>query len=346
MKTSALPRRWPLSRALSFLPLAASLAAGCGSTPAATSDAGSDAGGDPRITLFPQPGSGPWMIAAGPDGNMWFTERGHSVPPSGKIARMTLSGEITEFPVSDGSQPWWITAGPDGAMWFTEYYGQKIGRITVDGTITEYPVQGAHSFPIAMTSGPDGNLWFTESTYATDGSRIGNIAKITTDGTVTEFPIGTEPGEIAAGPDGNIWYIAFSDTAVGRFSIDGQTTTEFPVPQSNIPHGLVAGPDGNIWVTEATGLGRISLADGTHTMFELPGGSRTDAQGQVIAGTDGALWFASDSTSSIGRVTVDGSVTTVRLPGPLTPIAGIAQAPDGSFWLTDSWNDQIVRFRP
>lgn len=287
------------------------------------------------------------MIAAGPDGNMWFTERGHSVPPSGKIARITLSGEITEFPLSDGSQPWWITAGPDGAMWFTEYYGQKIGRITVDGTITEYPVLGAHSAPIAITLGPDGNLWFTESTYTTDGSRIGNIAKITTDGTVTEFPIGTEPGEIAAGPDGNIWYVAFYHTAVGRFTLDGQTTTEFPVPTSYFPHGLVAGPDGNIWVSEVLGLGRISLPDGTHTSFDLPGGGRDDEFGQVVAGTDGALWFASDSTSSIGRVTVDGSVTTVRLPGNLiTPIDGIAQASDGTFWCTDSWNDQIVRFRP
>jgi streptogramin lyase len=81
-------------------------------------------------------------------------------------------------------------------------------------------------------------------------------------------------------------------------------------------------------------------------MFELPSGSRVDEFGQAIAATDGALWFASDSTSSIGRVTVDGCMTTVRLPGCLTPVAGIAQAPDGSFWFTDSWTDQIVRFRP
>ena len=43
------------------------------------------------------------VIAGGPDGNMWFTERRHSVPPSGKIARITLSGEITEFPGRAGA---------------------------------------------------------------------------------------------------------------------------------------------------------------------------------------------------------------------------------------------------
>lgn len=30
------------------------------------------------------------------------------------------------------------------------------------------------------------------------------------------------------------------------------------------------GPDGNIWITEATGVGRLSPSNGSHTAFDLP----------------------------------------------------------------------------
>ena len=82
------------------------------------------------ISEFPIPttdairlGSG---IAAGPDGNLWFTERyGH------KIGRITPNGKISEFPIpTSESHPLGITAGPDGNLWFTEENGNKIGRIS------------------------------------------------------------------------------------------------------------------------------------------------------------------------------------------------------------------------
>ena len=86
-----------------------------------TSSAGS-------ITEFPVPTgkSSPEGIAAGPDGNLWFTESGGN-----KIGRISTSGMITEFPVPTGkSSPWGIAVGPDGNLWFTETSGNKIGRIT------------------------------------------------------------------------------------------------------------------------------------------------------------------------------------------------------------------------
>src|SRR6266581_2989335 len=48
------------------------------------------------ITEFPIPtaSSIPIGIAAGPDGNLWFTEGGGN-----KIGRITTAGAITEFPI-------------------------------------------------------------------------------------------------------------------------------------------------------------------------------------------------------------------------------------------------------
>ena len=72
-------------------------------------------------------GSGPIGIAAGPDGNLWFTEAGGD-----RIGRITPAGAITEFTagITAGSGPFGITAGPDGNLWFTEIDGNRIGRIT------------------------------------------------------------------------------------------------------------------------------------------------------------------------------------------------------------------------
>ena len=69
--------------------------------------------------------SGPHDIAAGPDGNLWFTEI-----LGNKIGRVTTSGAFTEFPIpTPVSYPSGITAGPDGNLWFTEYGGNKIGYV-------------------------------------------------------------------------------------------------------------------------------------------------------------------------------------------------------------------------
>ena len=52
-----------------------------------------------------------YAIAAGPDGNLWFAERG-----SARIARITSTGQVTEFSagITPSSQPLGIVAGPDG----------------------------------------------------------------------------------------------------------------------------------------------------------------------------------------------------------------------------------------
>ena len=66
----------------------------------------------------------PVGIAAGPDGNMWFTDEG-STPALGRI---TPRGRISEFSAGlvAGSEPALITAAPDGRLWFSRR-GQPLG---------------------------------------------------------------------------------------------------------------------------------------------------------------------------------------------------------------------------
>ncbi len=183
----------------------------------------------------------PSYIAAGADGNLWFTEYN-----ADKIGKITTSGTVTEYVIPTSfAMPEGIAAGPDGNLWFTEYNGNKIGKITTSGTITEYPTPTTRADPWAIAAGTDGNLWFTER-FAN------NIGKITTNGTITEYPIPTasaNPGDITAGPDGNLWFVENTSEKIGAITPSG-TITEYLVPTSNAdPYGIVAGPDGNLWFT-------------------------------------------------------------------------------------------------
>jgi streptogramin lyase len=98
----------------------------------------------------------PNSIAAGPDGNVWFTEVN-----ANEIGRITPSGTITEFPLPPNSGPVDIAAGPDGNLWFTEEESQKIGRITPSGVITEFELP-IDEEPSKIVAGPEGNMWFSE----------------------------------------------------------------------------------------------------------------------------------------------------------------------------------------
>jgi virginiamycin B lyase len=101
------------------------------------------------------PTAHPTQVAAGPDGNVWFTEL-----DGNKIGRITAAGTITEFPLTTaGSQPSGITAGPDGSLWFTERSNNAIGVISPAGVVLhEFPIPTADSFAQSITLGPDGNL--------------------------------------------------------------------------------------------------------------------------------------------------------------------------------------------
>jgi streptogramin lyase len=57
----------------------------------------------------------PSKITVGPEGDLWFTERNNNSKGS-KVARMTPTGEVTEFPVREFSEPQGITVGPEGDL--------------------------------------------------------------------------------------------------------------------------------------------------------------------------------------------------------------------------------------
>jgi virginiamycin B lyase len=150
-------------------------------------------------------------IAAGPDGALWFTQRGYGRDAPDGIGRMTTDGRYSSWRLPRRrAAPIRITAGADGALWFTQQDAHAIGRITTAGAITEFPLRTGIS-PYDITAGTDGALWFTAD---------GCIGRITTSGHVNAWPLrnaGRLIG-IAAAPDGSFWFADDVKSTVWHFT--------------------------------------------------------------------------------------------------------------------------------
>jgi len=288
-----------------------------------------------RCSLYGQ--AGPWRIAAGPDGAMWFTEAGNNM-----IGRITTAGAITEYCIpTAAATPQGITAGPDGNVWFIESTANKVGRITPSGTITEFPIPASSSEQEEITLGPDGNLWFTDL--------AGNIGRVTPSGSITVFPLGQggvpAASCITVGPDGKLWLCTGGIVTA---------TPSTPPVVNNVagtfnglldtPEWIAAGPDGGVWITgeDSNNILRLTTAGALTLNQYIP--TNGSAPIGIVAGADGALWFTESSGSKIGRITTGGIITNEFIvPSGSSGIQGIAAGPDGALWFADQNANEIGR---
>jgi streptogramin lyase len=278
---------------------------------------------DYAVPLFSTPSG----IAAGSDGNVWFTER-----DANKIARITPGGAITEFAVpTPGALPTTIAAAPDGSLWFTMAGAPKLGRITTAGSIREFAIPSGQ-VAIGIAAGPDGNMWFTQSK---------KLAYVTPTGGITELTMPGEPRFITAGPGNDtLWFTA--DKYIGRYSISMARLTPYRITGEDV-QGIVAGPDGALWLTIPAGrIARLDTAGGNmvYTLTELGPGRTPEF---LAAGADGGLWWTSSATGTIGRISVAGTLTEYLTPSDSRPTA-ITSGPDGALWYTDT-RDRVGRVK-
>jgi len=122
---------------------------------------------DGTVTDFPvQAKDGVWQIAAGPDGNMWFTAAdGPKI--NAWIGKITPDGQITKYPIKDQADG--IALGPDGNWWITEPYVGHLISMNLQGQVVDdikLPDARNGSQPlfqaVGIIEGPDGNMWFGE----------------------------------------------------------------------------------------------------------------------------------------------------------------------------------------
>jgi len=202
------------------------------------------------------PGSQAYMVVAGPDGNLWFTEyTGMRIGVFNPTTRMATEFGPLQSPATS------IAAGPDGNVWFAERsldgLSTLIGRVTPAGVITEYKATPVVGSIRAMTAGADGNVWFVKDGQG--GPAVGRIDPAT--GAVTLFSSGlngafTLFGGMTLGGDGNVWFTSYFDGLIGRVTPAGTITEYTGVAPNTQLNAITAGPQvggaNTLWVTDPT----------------------------------------------------------------------------------------------
>jgi streptogramin lyase len=104
------------------------------------------------------------------------------------------------------------------------------------------------------------------------------------------------------------------------------------------PSAIVVGPDKTLWFAAKSLIGRITTS-GTLTRFAVPSPYVVD---NIVAGSDGALWFIDGDHNAIGRLTTSGAFKFFAIKGSIH-VAGVTLGPDGNFWFADSKRGSIGR---
>jgi virginiamycin B lyase len=301
-----------------------------------------------QITEFSSgfsPGAIVNSVTPGPDGTLWFADRGTTA-----MGQITTAGAVSEyssgFPA--GSIPGagsggGVTYGPDGNIWFADSGTKAIGVFDpVTHAVSEFK-SGLNpgSLPNGVVAGSDGNIWFTDR----GTTKAIGVINLTTHA-ISEFSSGLNPGSLpnipTFGPDGNTW---FSDTgtvkAIGRINVVTHAITEFSSGISSAgPSRPIAGPDGNLWFVDksvtAPAVGRITPS-GVITEFPVTGLSPGQFLNAANFGPDGVFWIGSQNPGAIFRFDITTDTFTKLTNGGLSGQSGVMVAgPDLNMWSTDS----------
>jgi virginiamycin B lyase len=220
-------------------------------------------------SLPEDPLSGIGGLAAGSDGNLWYTDGAHvgRVSPAGFV---TIFHFPADFPSVEGI-PTPLIAGPDGNLWALDLIPGTLWRITPRGSIMHVYIS-LRSGACCHAAGPDHNIWVIARGDALVVSASGE--------TLHDFalPAANTPVSIASGPDDALWFLEAvaqdngpEQVRIGRLALDG-TLTEFPVPSYSSMKltgllgataalgtpSIVAAPDGAIWFVDHSAIGRLT----------------------------------------------------------------------------------------
>lgn len=262
-------------------------------------------------------------IAAGPDGNVWFTLQGK------KVGMITPAGTVQEFELKGVEGPIGIASGPEGRIWVVST-GKAASFLPANPTGTEEDFESAliNAEP-NIVLGPDGLFWVASN------NKVAKFSPANFKGTIVEVKLTGELSPKDIDVSGSL--IAISDNNAEAVTEKGRIVTfttagvqkDFAIPGSS--QGLAGAPSGQIAYSspgakpEQSGL---ITPPGPASAFELLG----DPFG-VAHGADQAFWIVQFAKGQLTRLAADGQ-TSVLGGLPVESARQITAGPNGTLWVT------------
>jgi virginiamycin B lyase len=263
------------------------------------------------------------------------------------IAAAPVAIREFELPTPD-ARPHDPAVAADGSLWFTEQKANKLGRLDPKtGRIREYPLPRADSGPHGLIADGGGNIWFTANSK-------GYVGKLDPkSGKVVEFPVPlphADPHTPAIDSGGRVWFTMQQANAVGRLDPrNGKIEWREPPTRDSKPYGLViTAQDVPVFCEFGSNkLASIDPASMAIREYALPEGARPR---RLALAADGSIYYSDYARGFLGRLELaSGKVEEWPSPGgPSSRPYGIAIAPDGTVWFSESGvtPNTLVRFDP
>jgi len=262
-------------------------------------------------------------IAAGPDGNVWFTL------PGKKVGMITPAGIVQEFELNKIENTIGIAAGPEGRIWVVAT-GKATSFLPANPTGTEQDFESAliNAEP-NIVLGPDGLFWVASN------NRVAKFAPANFNGTITEVELNGELAPKDIDVAGSL--IAISDNNVEAVTEAGRIVTfttagvqkDVKIPGSS--QGVAGAPTGQIAYTAAGAKPEqcgLITPPAPASAFELLG----DPFGAAY-GADQAFWIVQFAKGQLTRLAADGQ-TSVLGGLPVESARQITAGPSGTLWVT------------
>ncbi len=261
-----------------------------------------------------------------------------------------LKAPISEYDLpTPHSHPHDPAVAPDGSLWYTGQAANTLGRLDpTTGRIREYPLKTKNSGPHGLVADTDGNIWFT----ANSKGYIGKLDPKT--GEVTEYhlpdPRARDPHTPVFDQHGILWFTVESGNLVGRLDPKSGEVKLKDVPTADaVPYGIVVSSRGIPYFCEF-GTNKLASID-PYTMeitqYALPNGAHPR---RLAITRDDIIYYTDYARGALGRFdTRSGQQEEWASPGgPSSKPYGIAIAPDGSVWYSESGvrPNTLIRFDP
>jgi streptogramin lyase len=264
----------------------------------------------------------PESMTVGPEGDLWFTEDASNDEGEGDpaIARLTASGQLTEFPTPVEpsqvfpkeaplhEQPGQISAGPEGDLWFTsEGFGTEVlSRITSAGALSQFP-PGQEEFGNGKTQPKLDEVvrWFAsagnDSLWVANG--FGTLGRVEPGGAIRPVPVAEGPNlgvdegalsdPIVGTADGGVWLVEKQGFA--HVSESGVVVGRVPRVERETGFGgsLATTADGVLWVRELGAGDAVKRITGAGQFGQISFCNAKETPALMTVGPEGDIWFSS-----------------------------------------------------